>query len=366
MTIALRTLMGGVSMIVASAAPISSAQAQARRPALRTVSYESPKGRVDVIGLRRWSLDMLRDSVRKHRPGIELHDAACAAVLRDVLGFADAQVNSQTYVERPGAEPQRFVAIKVVEPGDAARVRWAVSARADTFRVLRPSYAPLILGATDAAGNFTFGPVFGPLQYGKDTALYAASLARMPAARRAVMEADAARLRAFQSAHADSVAWRVALQAIREDGEYTNRFAAAVVLAGFSEHDATWYALVDALRDGHEAVRKSALTVLQVTPARTVDWAPAIPALRALLGGTNVSASEVLFRTLAQSRVSPDLAGPLLGGNTEWVLAHLRSRNPIAASDARTFLVQLSGGKDFGSDANMWESWLRTLPAPRP
>jgi hypothetical protein len=358
--------MGFVSMVAASAAPIASTQAQARRPALKTVSYESPKGLVDVIGLRRWSLDMLRDSVRKHRPGIELHDAACAVVLRDMLGFADAQVNSQTYVESPGAEPQRFVAIKVIEPGEAARVKWAVSAKVDTFRVLRPGYAPLILGATDAAGNFTGGPVFAPLQYGNDTALYAASLARMPAARRAMMEADAARLRAFQLAHADTIAWRVALQAIREDGEYTNRFAAAVVLAGFTERDTTWYALVDALRDGNEAVRKSAFTVLQIAPARTVDWAPAIPGLRALLGGTNVSASEAVFRILARSRVSPTLAGPLLGGNTEWVLAHLRSRNPIAASDARALLVQLNGGKDFGSDARKWESWLSTLPAPRP
>ncbi|MBL0938507.1 MAG: hypothetical protein IBJ03_06420 [Gemmatimonadaceae bacterium] len=344
---------------------MTSAFAQATGTALRNVSYEAPIGIVEVTGLRRWSLEMLRDSVRVHRPGLELHDSACAAVLRQFLGFPDAQVITQTYVDSAGAKPRRFVSIKVIEPGEADRIRWATTAKADTFRVLRPSYASLILGATDGSGSFVLGPVLGPLQFGRDTARFSASIAAMPSARRATLEADAARLHAFQLAHSDRAAWRVALEAVREDGEYVNRFAAVVVLAGFGERDATWHALADALRDGQEAVRKSALTVLQILPSRTVDWTPVVPGLRALLGGTNVAATEAVLRTLARSRVSPALAGPLLHGNAEWVLAHLRSRNPATSFEARALLVQLNGGKDLGADARLWEQWLGSLPTPR-
>ena len=54
------------------------------------VAYDSPNGRVELLGLRRWTLDMLRDSIRRYVPGQELHDAACMVTLRDSLRFARA------------------------------------------------------------------------------------------------------------------------------------------------------------------------------------------------------------------------------------------------------------------------------------
>lgn len=101
--------------------------------------YDGPKGRVEVMGLNRWTIPMLRDSIRHYVPGQDLHDAACMATLREKLGFADALV--MHYVNSPQSE---FLLIKVVEPQDRARVQWR-PVPADSFQSLRADYARLIL-----------------------------------------------------------------------------------------------------------------------------------------------------------------------------------------------------------------------------
>lgn len=352
-----------VALVAIGSAQPAHASAQTPPGTLGVESYASPQGLVEVLGLRRWTLDMLRDSVRARRPGVELHDAACMVVLRDSLGFPDALVRELNYAARANARAERFLVIKLVEPGDTARVRWVTTASVDSFRVLRPSFAPLILGAADSAGSFRPGALLYPLQFGADTVRLAALISRMPPARRAVTVADVERVRAFRAAHAGEASWRAALRTLGSDGVYANRVAAAVVLAGFPERDSTWRALVSSLRDGNQTVRTTALTVLEALPATPIDWAPAVPALRALLGGTNLEASEAVFRTLARTRVAPTLAAPLLRGNSDWVLAHLRARTPGAAESARALLVQLHGGVDLGSDPAAWTQWLGELPS---
>src|SRR5262245_25528250 len=46
-------------------------------PVVAQASYDFPNGTVEVLGLRRWTLAMLRDSIRRYVPGQDLHDAAC-------------------------------------------------------------------------------------------------------------------------------------------------------------------------------------------------------------------------------------------------------------------------------------------------
>lgn len=341
------------------------AEAQAPQERLRTESYHSPEGLVEVIGLRRWSLAMLRDSVRARRPGMELHDAACMIVLRDSLGFPDVLVSEMIYLAQPGAQPQRFLVLKVVEPRDSSRVQWR-RASVDSFQVLRPSYSPLIMGATDSAGQFQVGRLLFPLQYAAAPQRLAAVLERMPAERRADAETDAKRLQEFLASQRTENDWRMALNAIRYDGAYANRVAAAVVLANFADRDSSWLALTEALRDGNEAVRSTSLTVLQTLSPHPIEWKSSVPTLRALLGGTNVQASEAVFSMLARTSVSPALAAPLLGRNEQWALAHLQAKHPGAAESAHSLLVRLNGGEDLGRRAEDWERRLLQLTAPVP
>src|SRR5205823_3039317 len=160
--------------------------------------------------------------------------AACMVTLRDSLHFADALVQGITYSAGAGAAVRNYLVVKVIEPQDANRVRWA-PAPPDSLTVLRPAYGAVVLPTTDSLGQL-------------------------------------------------------------------------------------WLALTEALRDPNGAVRTAASIVLQEMPARPVDWAPAVPTLRLLLGGTNLLAIEGVFTMLTRTTVSPSLAGPLLGSDGTWVL----------------------------------------------
>lgn len=321
------------------------------------VAYDAPDARVEVLGLRHWTLKALQDSIRHRVPGQTLADAACMVTLRDSLHFADALVNDLTYSPAPGQPARHYLIIKVVEPQDSARVRWRPAPR-DSFTVLRPSYATVILPVTDSLGRLMIGRLLGPLQlYNHDSAVRAAAIKSRPATARA----DAERLWSFLNAHRTEADRRTALAALRRDGPYANRVVAAAVLANFAKQDSTWWALAEALRDGNEAVQTAALEVLHGLPSRPVNWAPVVPALRALLGGTNVGATQDVMELLERTQVSAALAHPLLHDNGSWVLTHLRAEYPGASVAAHALLLRLNGGHDLGASDAAWARWLATL-----
>ncbi|HEY8176041.1 MAG TPA: hypothetical protein VIF32_10130, partial [Gemmatimonadaceae bacterium] len=77
------------------------------------------KKSVEVIGLERWTIAMIQDSMAKYAPGESLASHACAAVLRYKLGFADASATNYLFVTPADTTEQMLVA--VVEPQDSAR-----------------------------------------------------------------------------------------------------------------------------------------------------------------------------------------------------------------------------------------------------
>lgn len=347
------------SFLIASAAAAATVPASAQRSAASTpftiTHYATNDGDVVVMGLRRWSLRQLTDSLQRRRPGLELHDAACMAVLRQDLRFPDALVEEQSFQATPDGPMKRYVVVKLVEREDSARVEWD-HARRDSARVLVPDYAPALLAATDTLGRLWIGNLLWPLQFYGDSARMAWAASRPPAAR----AADARRFWEFLYARRDEANRRRAMAVLRGDANYANRFMAIAVLANFADRDSSWYALVGALRDGHEAVRSAAQLVLPTLSPRPVDWRPAAPTLRALLAGTNVSATEMVMELLVKTQVSSDLRTDLLKGNGEWVLLHLASPVPGAAEAAHRLLVALSG-RDLGKAPTPWRRWIAGL-----
>lgn len=298
---------------------------------------------------------MLKDSVRARRPGTELYEAACMQLLREQLGFADASVEEVT-INSPGeTRPQTYLSIKLIEPLDRQQVRW-LRTPLDTFRVLRPQYASLVIPITDSMGTFLAGRFIVPLQlYGRGEAV-SKSLASAPAN----IRSDFDRLRRFLNEHRTEADLVTALTALRTDGEYLNRMIAVAILANFSDRDSTWWALTDALRDPQEVVRIAAKEVLNNFSPRYVSWKPASESLRALLGGTNVVVTEQVLWMLAATKVDPALARPLLRGNGFWILSHLGAENLGARSAARAALVQFRG-RDLGPSRVEWARWIAGL-----
>jgi hypothetical protein len=325
------------------------------QPASAQTAYDGKHARVEVLGLHRWTLRMLQDSVANYVPGASLESAACMMILRDSLHFADALVNNVDMSSRSDEGPKQYLIIKVVEPADRARVSWA-RAPGNAFSSLRPDYAHVLLPVTDSTGGVWMGRLEYPLQfYARDSADRARVLAD-PRAR-----TDAQRLFAFLDAHRSEGDRSMAMQVLRTDGFAYNRAVAAMVLVNFADRDSTWWALTDALRDPHEAVRTAAATVLANVAPHRIDWRPAAPTLARLLGGTNLPAMGTVFRMLVSTQVDPSLAKPLLRGDGAWLLAHLRAEYPGAKAEAHALLVQLAGGKDLGWSDAAWRRWIRAL-----
>lgn len=317
-------------------------------------AYDSPRGRVEVLGLRRWTLAMLRDSVRRYVAGQELHDAACMVTLRDSLGFAEASVTRHTSAA-PGQPKRTYLTIRVVEPDQAARVRWDTRPRSE-FSALLPGYAPIALPLTDSAGGLARGRLLFWLQF-PDGPAREAAVREAPAAARA----DGALVAEFLAARRSEPERARAMRTLARDGHWVNRMVAAAVLSGFAAHDSTWLALARALRDPHEGVREAAGMALRGLPARPVDWRPAAADLRLLLNGTNLPAITEVFALLARTDVTPDLAPTLLRDNADWILDHLGAETPGARDAAHRLLRRLAGGRDHGADRAAWAAWIATL-----
>ena len=309
------------------------------------------------MGLKHWTLPMLRDSIRHYVPGQDLHDAAYMATLREKLGFADALVMTYEGFGPPGAE---FLLIKLVEPQERERVRWN-TVPVDSFQSLRPDYAPLIVPITDTAGGVWMGRFMNWLQHGDSATrvLMATDFAKRSKTTTAVDDAN--RLTAFLRTQQGDTARRRAMRAVQHDGFWVNRMSAAVVLSNFGALDSTWHALAHALRDPHEAVRTTASDAMRAMPTRIVDWTPAVDDLRALLAGTNVSAIGEVFHVLVRTQIDPTLASALLHDNANWLLDHLGSEAPGVATDAHALLVRLNGGRDLGTARIAWEAWVTAL-----
>ncbi|HEX8907287.1 MAG TPA: hypothetical protein VF771_20715, partial [Longimicrobiaceae bacterium] len=249
----------------------------------------TPEGQVEFIGLKRWTVEMVRDTMARHAPGQPL--GQCAAVL-ERIGFPSA---SSLHESRP--DGKEYVVVTLVEPADSARVH------------LRP---PPTDSLPDVRGWREMTRLFRESNRAFQTAVngYAAHRA-----------GDTATVRAFLSMAGRDTAWvrdawrflesrrtegdfRRAVRTLAGDRNRANTATAAAILANFAGRDAAWWALADAQRDRRAPVAATAtqvLTSMANQAPRRVDWRPALPALRDLLRGTNVfllsDEIEILRRT---------------------------------------------------------------------
>jgi hypothetical protein len=318
------------------------------RPAPTQAVLENDSLRVEIIGLRRWTVAMIQDSLARHDPKASLLSHACAVALRGI-GFADA--SAVYYAAGTAGRRQESIVVSVVEPQDSALVR---------FRTAPPRRRPSTASARATAALFERHPRAAQQSLRRPATL----LAGTPLAPADSVLAPALPLRGVLAAHRAPAARQRAYRTLATDGNDTNRVAAVVVLANFADADRTWWSLVDALRDPAPPVRVAAMQLLHGLAAdrpRRVDWRPAAAGMRAVLDGTNLFAHNDLLEALVATEVAPRLAPRLLGGGGgRLVLGKLRSDAPRERDLARRLLVQLAG-RDLGDDPDEWERWVRRL-----
>lgn len=302
---------------------------------------------VEVIGLKRWTIAMIQDSLARYSPGDSLQSRACAAILRYKLHFADAAAT--VLIDGP---TQPRVVVTVREPQDSARVQYR-ELPLDTARG-RADWAPASdllrrapgLFEMAARGLFLGGPRNPRPRFRNSTdSIAAASVA------------DFLRVRTSNQDRRD------ALAALDASSKLYDRIVAALILANFTDSDDTWYALVDALRESDGATKDYATIVLQTAATRThraIDWRPQYAAIHAILDGTSLFALPDFMDVLRQTGVGPADAAPLLKGGAEILLAYLQSDTPYLAYRSHELLVKLHGS-DLGMNVEPWREWIDGL-----
>jgi hypothetical protein len=294
---------------------------------------------VEILGLRTWTREMVEDSVARFQPGVSLADHACAVVLRDSVGFANAASMSFSM----GGDTTWQV-LSVVEPARAAQVRFRayeatrpnVREWADVFAILE-----------------TNGAAIGSLQFPEVLLGDADSVHGRPIAE------GADELRAAIRRHRSARDWELARAAILSDSSWANRTVAALVLSNFADRDSTWYLLVEGLRatDTGTSIAAMVLSALSRGAPRRVDWAPARDALQALFGGTNLFAYAGVLDALVATQIDPTLGRELAQVDSELLLDHLGATNPFSPPSVHRYLVHLRG-QDLGRDPAAWRQWL--------
>lgn len=332
------TWMLGLVLAACSAAPEAAAQ----------VVLQRPDRTVEVLGLRRWTPEMLRDSLARHAPGITLDVHACAAALRYRLGFPDA-----AFAEYQDGERTHAV-VSLVEPQDSSRVRY-LPARFDTVGARAEWSLPIAVLKTN------------PGAFQRAVGAYAAAGGQLPRFHPGGPDSLAIQaVWAFLRDRRGEQELGASLSVLRGDPNFHNRMTAAALLANFADRDEAWHALVHALRETDGPVKAIAALVLEGlarSAARPVDWRPAGASIHALLDGTSLFVTPTVLHVLLATGADPRWSGLFLSGGGSTLLAYLGSTYPPLREEAHRLLVALSG-RDEGYDADRWRAWMQRLPSP--
>ncbi len=306
-----------------------------------------PGKRVEVVGLRRWTIAMIQDSLRKYADGIGLDSHACAAALRYKLGFADASATDYGVWR---GDSLRSVFVAVVEPQDSSRVHYR-AAPMDTT-AFRPEWAAVARLIDRHMGELMFVLDAGSRRTGAARAVP-----------RGLDSAAAAEISGFLASHASVGDERVARQIIVSDPNDRTRVVAAAILARFTSSDSDLTTLVEAMLESDGRVKQVAghilFNVTQDEP-RPVDWRNAADALHAILDGTSLFLAHTTMDMLVATRVTSSLASPLLRNGGRTVLDFLGAQHPWPRESAHRLLMALSG-RDFGYDVDRWRQWIAQL-----
>jgi hypothetical protein len=160
--------------------------------------------------------------------------------------------------------------------------------------------------------------------------------------------------------HANSE-FEIARRTLDDDGNSANRAMALLVLSSFTDRDAAWWAVTDALRDPSSgmvnATASQVLRLMTERAARPVDWSPMAERLRYIVDGTNLFGFDGMLRALAATSINPSLAPTLLASGGGLIRAKLHSGDAWARDAAREFLARLSGLPPT-TDLAAFDAWL--------
>jgi hypothetical protein len=303
---------------------------------------EARSGRYEVIGLRRWTLTQLQDSLAAHDASLTSH--TCAAVLRNTLGFPDVSV--VLYPAGEAGRPTKFFEIMVLEPQDSGRAQF-LPMPADSLPV-RDSWADLALPFQHNNNLWGFLMAY-------PEALYS----RIPIDSLLKRSSDTEHLRTAMASLPLAQLADTALYTLETDHNPSNVFPALLILGSPESGTAGLAALARILRSPHNFISLSAAHLLhsRITAERGVNWTPLVPSIRAVLDGTNLFAVGPVIRILRQTHPPRPMSDKLVVGGGRVLLARLAAADSVIRTEAHELLQTLTGDS-LPPDPALWATRL--------
>ncbi len=315
---------------------------------------------VEILGLERWTVAMLEDSLRK-RAGYDLRTQgahACAATLRYDLGFADAAA-----IMLPKEGMSTYWMVTLTEPQDSHRVRYR------KLRLAKTGGIPEWADVRELMDRQVQGVVFGEilLQAARGEKGEVKSPNELPAELRprvdtSILHAQQ-RLRSWFADHKTEQDYETALRVLDTDSNMVNRVVALYVILPYLHNDRTWTAIAETLIESDGPVRDAGFSMLQTLVAagkRPKDFQAIAPSLHAILNGTSQMLMPQIVPFLFMFQPGDSLAAPLLKNGGTMLLAYAGARKRIVREPAIGVLRMLSG-KNYGNDVAQWKAWIRSL-----
>lgn len=304
-----------------------------------------PNGPVEFIGLERWKAQELFDAIQELDPDRPFH--ACAAVMKQDLGFADAA--AFLYLNSFSADSERYTVVVGVEDGTGVRYRPTGSeavALPETWEKLK-AVAEEDMSTLDAAARSPGGPTENARKLAEFLGADTEALDQVwDLVGRADSEGDR----------------RLAHEVLARDSVSSARAVATLLLGNFMDDDTSWHALVGSLIDPHSRVSTVAQRMLETLIMQDpdpVDWSQARTTLLALFRGTNPFAFNDVLEVLGATDVDPEFGQRLVRESPDLLLAHVGAEHEGTREPALAFLKAVSG-EDHGADVEAWRAWVQS------
>ena len=307
-----------------------------------------PDGPVEFIGLQSWDAQELFDAIQAIEPDLPFH--ACAVVMKQELGFADAA--AILYLTNPSSDGYTIV----VGVEDSTRVQYRpigseTVVLPETWQNLKAVVGedvPTLIAAArtlHSRGGF-FNSVFNIA--GRLAERMGSDPETLDQVWDLIDRADSEEDR------------RLAHEVLARDSSWSARAVATLLLGNFIDDDTSWHGLVGSLIDPFGPVSSVANAMLEglITRKRDpVGWSAARAPLLALFGGTHPSAFSEVLGALIATDIDPEFGQQLVRESPDLLLAHVGAEHAPTREPAIAFLRTVSG-EDFGTDLEAWTAWI--------
>ena len=316
---------------------------------LNCLVFETERGKMEILGLKKWTAEQLLDTMKALKPNKPLH--ACAAEMKYNFGFPE--VSSLMYIEDFSDLSSMYTVVTIIDENDEDKIKY-LDIPTDSLELLQQYQVCDSLLSQNPMIQFV-----GPQTYH----LYKN---RMLDSAKVILSRYKMEIKTiepfwkFLETKNTISDLNLAMWIINYDSNPSNRKIAISILLNFKEFDSVWWTLMNLQRDKDDRLSGLAINALRTfsEAPHKIDWSPAIIPIKYIINGTKLFAFQNTLEVLTKTKISTNIANKLLDGSYELLLAYLNAEHDKTREVAINFVRQISGDEEL-DNAKACKKWLK-------